>query len=120
MKVLVVDDNAAIRESIETLMMIKGYPSVSAKNGIEALKMLKQHSDVDVVITDVLMPEMDGITLSRHIGAEFPRVKVIAISGGGSNVPAREKIQECRDAGIKQVLQKPFTLEELASALEAV
>lgn len=120
MKVLVVDDNAAIRESIETLMMIKGFPSVAAKNGVEALKMLQQHSDIDVVITDVLMPEMDGITLSRHITADFPRVKVIAISGGGSNVPAREKIQECRDAGIKQVLQKPFTLEELAAALDAV
>lgn len=120
MKVLVVDDNAAIRESVETLMMIKGYQSVSAKNGVEALKVLSQHQDIAIVITDVLMPEMDGITLSRHIREDYPKVKVIAISGGGSNVPAREKIQECRDAGIAQVLQKPFTLEELASAIEAV
>ncbi|HEY3444254.1 MAG TPA: response regulator [Paludibaculum sp.] len=79
-RVLVVDDDAAVRELVAAMLESGGYPVSVASNGREALSMLASNG-FEVIITDLVMPEQEGIETIKLIRRDYPSVKVIAMSG---------------------------------------
>ena len=112
MRVLVIEDNGELRDYLRVALEAQGYEVRTADNGRTALPYLEGHG-VDVVLTDLYMPEMDGIETLATLQQRFPRVRVIAMSGKPStHMPVMEQL------GAYRVLKKPFGIEELYDALE--
>ena len=114
--VLVVEDELPVRRFAARALGKRGYEVIEAENGDVALEILDDMAlEVDLVLSDVMMPGMDGATLLREVKARRPAVKIIMISGYGENI-----LQGILDQhhGI-QFLPKPFTLDELVAAVEA-
>jgi CheY-like chemotaxis protein len=96
-----------------------GASVVCAGNGVEALRALEKGA-FDLVITDVLMPEMDGIELIPLIKKKRPEVYILAMSGGGHNFMGDYCTKIASTLGADAVIMKPFTLAEVKVALEKV
>jgi YesN/AraC family two-component response regulator len=115
-KILVVDDEILARETIAQILKMSGYEIVSARNGRLGLKLFESEQP-DLVITDIIMPERDGIETIVELRRLRPGVKIIAISGGGRTRDANYlKIAE--SLGACAILSKPFTAKELLSCVE--
>ncbi len=115
--VLVVDDEQPIREMTREILERNGYKVLTALDGTEALALFsKWRGQIGVVLTDVSMPVMDGVTLVRTLTKMKPRVKVIAASGRGSGGDSNE----LKGLGIDAFLAKPYTTESLVTALHDV
>jgi PAS domain S-box-containing protein len=115
--ILVVDDEAAIREITKTSLETYNYKAITASDGIEAIALYAEHRDqVSVVLTDMLMPSMDGATTIRTLQKINPNVKIIAVSGLAST----DKQTTATSAGVKTFLSKPYTAKELLSAINRV
>ena len=106
--ILVVDDDAAVREILVELLTDSGHRVREAGGGAEALRLLADAPDVDLVISDVQMPEMSGFELADQLAARHDGIKVILISG----------YYVSREAGWR-VLRKPFRMHELEAAVQA-
>ena len=116
-KILLVEDEDAVRMFSSRALRNKGYTVLEASSGEAALEVLdKEGGNVDLVVTDVVMPEMDGPTLARRIGERQPNLKVIFISGYTED---KFKHQLDIDAEI-HFLAKPFTLKQLAGKVKDV
>ncbi len=112
--ILVVDDEAAIREITKTSLETYGYQVLTASDGIEAIALYAQHHDqIKVALIDMMMPSMDGATTIQTLHRINPTVKVIAVSGLSSN----EQSAIAAGAGVKTFLSKPYTSEKLLTAL---
>lgn len=115
MKILFVDDELLIRESVPALIDWKKVGCTKldiAENAYQALKML-QRGGYDLVITDVVMQQINGIELSKQIRAHYPHTKVIILSAYEDFAMARGAIE----AGVSQYLLKPIVSEELEHAV---
>jgi two-component system cell cycle sensor histidine kinase/response regulator CckA len=112
--VLLVDDDEPVRGVLESMLRRHGYKVLSAGTADEALSHSERHAgSIDVVVTDVVMPRLDGPTLARQIRTRRPEVKVLYISGySGSKPPDL--------SGHEAFLEKPFTPEALASGIRAI
>ncbi len=118
-RLLVVDDNADTCESMKLLLERAGYQVEIARNGALALELQRERSS-DVLITDIFMPELDGLETIAGFRREFPAVKIIAMTGGGMGFN-RENYLLCADvAGADCVLRKPFEKTALLEALRQV
>ncbi|MDH3455883.1 MAG: response regulator [Gemmatimonadota bacterium] len=116
-RVLVVDDDENICRVVRRMLTAAGYEVEVAGNGQEALTKLSP--EVAVVISDVLMPEMDGIEMLRRLRKEAPDAKIISMSGGG--IQDKEHVLEIAERlGAARTLSKPFTREELLNVVAAV
>jgi two-component system, OmpR family, response regulator MprA len=114
-RVLVVDDEPAVREALRRALSLEGYSVDLAENGAEALRKVGP-VDPDVVVLDVLMPEVDGLAACRRLRAEGNRVPVLMLTaraGVGDRVDGL-------DAGADDYLVKPFALEELLARIRAL
>ncbi len=80
-KVLVVDDEADVADLAEMLLAAHGLDTAVAYSGAQALDMLATHPDIDAVVTDVMMPGMNGLELAERISSNYPKVKIILASG---------------------------------------
>ncbi len=113
--VLLVEDEEAVRRFAARALESRGYNVLKASTGVEALDVLATHSDeIDLVISDVMMPEMDGPKLLQQLRKTLPDMKVIFISGYAEEALRRE-LAEDESFGF---LPKPFSLKELASAVK--
>jgi CheY-like chemotaxis protein len=111
--VLVVDDHDATRQTITRMLEAGGFEVRTASNGIEALERLaRERSEIDLVLSDVTMPGMNGIDLSYHIREQYPDVPVAIVSGDVSELE-RSIIGRADVPFIK----KPFHAESLYSAI---
>jgi len=106
--ILVVDDEEYIRDSFSKLIAFRGYTPYTAENGKKALSILSRKS-VDVVITDIQMPEMDGMELLKVMKNKFPNTDVIVITGYGSIDGAVDAMKH----GATDYIVKPFSLDEM-------
>ena len=104
-RILVIDDDESIRFLLRAVLEFQGYDVIEAENGYEGL-LCYQAEPADLVITDMQMPVMDGLELLMELQRTFPRVKVIAISGG------RRTLEVARTF-TPHTFEKPFSLEEV-------
>jgi PAS domain S-box-containing protein len=115
--VLVVDDEVAIREITKTSLEAYNYKVITACDGIEAIALYAEHRDeISIVLTDMMMPSMDGLTTIRTLRKINPQVKIIAISGLASG----DKLAAVIGTGVKTFLSKPFTTQELLKTLDGL
>ncbi len=116
MRILVVDDNDDIRQMLRLLLEQEGHEIREAANGKLALKLLAQEA-VDLIVTDIIMPEMEGIDLIMAIRSVKPDAKIIAISGGG-RIDPRLCLNMAGKLGADRVLQKPFGKAAILGAID--
>jgi len=110
-KILVIEDNPIVRSTVGRVLQAGGYEVISADDGLEGVAMFHKERP-DLVVTDIIMPEQEGIETIRQILAEKPATKIIAISGGG-RIGNTDFLQIARKIGAAEVLPKPFDPEDL-------
>ncbi|TAK84587.1 MAG: response regulator [Betaproteobacteria bacterium] len=116
--VLVVDDNEDMRSFMKIVLERAGYETELAADGQRALELQRRHP-ADVLVTDIFMPEADGLETIERFRSEFPRVRIVAMSGGGS-VAKLDYLTTAREAGADAVLRKPFEAQALLTTLETL
>ena len=117
-KVLLVDDEILVREAISEKIQWQnlGFELVGCcENGEEAIKLLNETS-VDVVLTDICMPYVDGLELSKYIYSKFPQISIIIFSGYGEFEYAKQAIHY----KVAEYILKPVTARELSEVLNRV
>ena len=116
--VLIIEDDVTVRSLVRRMLSFGGHEVVEAEDGREALRSA-QARPPDLVITDLMMPDMDGIeviTEFRRLGVDVP---VIAISGGGL-MPKELLLSNAAALGAVEVLPKPFEMHQILDAVERV
>jgi CheY-like chemotaxis protein len=116
--ILVVDDEPGIRELLCLMLEAAGHNVVAAEDGIQAPKVLAAQP-IQVVITDLLMPERDGLEFIAEIRKKFPAVKIIAMSGGG-HIARDSYLRIAKNFGAHVLLEKPFSQSGVLGAIESV
>ena len=114
-RVLVVDDSADMRVSLGHLLGLLGYEVETAADGSQALAAHRARP-VAIVITDIFMAGKEGLETIAAFKREWPRLKIIAMSGGGERAK-RDYLDDALYIGADAALHKPFTLENLKKAL---
>lgn len=117
-QVLIIDDDPAVRGVLRTMLTREGH-SVREEAGAEAALALLAKERPDVIISDMYMPEMDGIEFLIWLEGIAPEVPVIAISGGG-HAGKTHVLDDARELGAAGTLSKPFTYEELHQLMAKV
>ena len=111
--ILIIDDEEIIRVLLRSALGEAGYEVTEASNGREGLEFYHPRP-VDLVITDIVMPEMKGLDMLLELMREFLHAKVIAISGAGG---AKNVLDVAKLLGARQTFQKPFNLPHLLGAV---
>lgn len=114
--ILLVDDDEAFRKAQAQVLEKAGFTVVLAENGSVALDIFKEQP-VDLVITDIIMPEIEGLETIQKMRQLNRKVKIIAISGGGRNTPD-DYLVLARKLGALKSLSKPYTATELLNTIE--
>jgi len=109
--ILLVDDEESIRKMVRAVLADEEYAFTEANNGVEALEIMEGQS-FDLIITDVIMPDCDGIELVMTVRKKLPDIKVIVMSGGG-RVRADHYLNLAEKLGAARVFEKPFNTAEL-------
>jgi len=114
---LLVEDEAAVRKSTREFLMMSGYSVLEAPNGEEALQISRHHDgNIDLMITDVVMPQLSGAKLAEELAKERPAMKVLFVSGYAENTVLRHGAIDVST----RFLQKPFSLKTLAHKIREV
>jgi DNA-binding response OmpR family regulator len=113
--VLVIDDDAALLHSFATVLDAYGIPIATARNGLEGLAAFRRIWPT-VVLTDIVMPEKEGLETIMTMRRERPATKIIAISGGG-RVGKSEYLTMAKNLGADAVIHKPFEVDGLVKLL---
>ena len=115
-RILLVDDVPAVRLSIRAALEAVGYQVQEAGDGKEALDLLDSQA-VDLIVTDLWMPNLDGVELLKRLRATNAGIKVIAISGGGMRKPIDVSAALAQTWGADAVLYKPFDNDDLVAEI---
>ncbi len=115
--ILVIDDDIQVRQLLRQILEREGYYVLDAPDGNKGLKLYRQ-SPTDLIITDIIMPEKEGLETIRELKREFPDVKIIAISGGGHNLDAKGCLNVVKHFGVDYIFSKPFDRKELLEAIQ--
>ena len=113
-RILIVDDEKPIRDMLDKFFSNKGYETFVAENFNEALKILDNHN-IQMIVTDLNMPDMSGIDLCKEIRVKRPVAQVFAITGGE---PHFFELAECRAIGFDDYFKKPVQLPILFNAVK--
>ncbi len=116
MKVMVIDDDNLVLETVGDYLRDAGHEAVLLHSAGEALRTMSE-SRVDAVVTDVLMPDMDGIEFIRRLRRDWPKLWVVAMSGGGQHLSAAFNLQFSQAFGANRLLAKPLLPDDLLAAL---
>jgi CheY-like chemotaxis protein len=117
-RILIIDDDDRVRWIVHEILERAGHEIIEASNGVEGIKMYRA-KPTDLVITDIIMPEKEGMEIISELRAEFPGVKIIAVSGGGEHGEA-DYLEIAGKLGAQRVLSKPFVFEDLLKAVTEV
>jgi len=114
--ILIVEDETAILELLQAMLLQLEYSVITASSPSRALAQAKAHDGrIHLLITDVIMPEMNGRELARQITDLYPQIKKLFMSGYTANVIAHQGVL---DQGV-QFIQKPFSMQEIAARVDA-
>jgi two-component system, cell cycle sensor histidine kinase and response regulator CckA len=115
--ILIVDDEVAIQEVTSTVLDTFNYKTITTSSGAEAIDIYTQrHQEIQVVLMDVMMPNMDGITAARRLQQINPQVKLIFASG----LLPSDRVAQIAELGVSAFLSKPYTAQELLDKLQEV
>ena len=117
-RILIIDDDVQILKMLRKMLELEGHEVVDAADGNKGLKLYRD-APTDIIITDIIMPEKEGIETIIELRREFPEVKIIAMSGGGNAGP-EEYLHMAKGLGAQRTLTKPFENEELLEAIGAL
>lgn len=115
-KILLVDDNFDLLKLLHEVISRNGHQVQTAQDGQEALDLAKK-DDFDLMITDLIMPEKEGIETIMAFKRFHPATRIIAMSGGGAGVGARDYLGIARSLGVSSTLVKPFSTVELMTTV---
>ncbi len=115
-RILVIDDDTQIREMLREILQREGYQVEDAENGKDALA-IQRDRPCDLIITDLIMPEQDGVETIMEFIQRDPAAKIIAISGGGRIGP-RDYLEMAEALGAKKTFYKPFKRQEIVAAVK--
>jgi CheY-like chemotaxis protein len=117
-KILLVDDNDTFRTAVGMMLEDMGHNVRQATNGEEALA-LQNDWHAEVLVTDLIMPEKEGLEVIQEFKQRYPEVLIVAMSAGG-RMSAPELLKIANHFGASQTLAKPFTKEQLAESIAKV
>lgn len=115
-RILIIDDDTEFRKMLTVSVAQAGYEIVEAANGKEGMKKY-QSEKIDLVVTDIFMPEKEGIETIMELRAIDPDIKIIGISGGGIHKEFGF-LENLSDFGAQRTFQKPFALQDFLVAIE--
>jgi len=115
-KILVIDDDVIVRETIAQILEDRGHRVLSAEDGKRGVAAFRAERP-DLVVTDIIMPEQEGIETITEIRALAPQARIIAISGGG-RIGNTDFLKIARHLGACDVVAKPFDPDDLASRID--
>ncbi len=115
-RILVIDDEPLIRSMLKKMLERQGYLVILASDGSEGVKLFKR-DPTDLIITDIIMPEKEGLEIIQEIRIESLEVPIFAISGGGRNSPA-EYLDLAKLLGANEIFNKPFNKNEFLGAVK--
>ena len=116
MRVLIIEDDEQMRDLLYKAMQWAGFEVSAAENGRQGQQLFEELS-ADLIITDLIMPEQEGLETIRILKQNDPTVKIIAISGGGRIGP-EAYLPAAKELGADRVFSKPFNIKELLSSVE--
>jgi DNA-binding response OmpR family regulator len=117
-RILVIEDNDAVRHMVRRVLVDEGYEVQEAADGRAGLNAYREQPS-DLVITDIVMPDTEGLETIRELCRQYPSVKIIAMSSAGGGGPAGY-LQLALKFGAGRILTKPFTHDELRAAVVEV
>jgi len=118
-RILLVEDDDAVREILRKALVAAGHEVDEASNGDVAVAYYRRQA-ADLVITDLVMPEKDGLETIMELRRMDPSVRIVAMSGGGRTLgPGQLYLESARALGARQILSKPFTVGALLRAVAA-
>lgn len=117
-RILIIDDDAAISRTLSLILTRAGHRVATATSGRKGLELLSQDA-FDLVLTDIIMPEFDGIEAIRRIRSDHPDLRIIAMSGGGQ-IDKADFLHMAEVLGADQVLEKPVRSERLIELVGSV
>ena len=115
-RILIIDDDVCVLNLLHFVLVNEGYEVLKASSGKEGMKLYRENP-VDLIITDLIMPEKDGIEIIRELTTEFANIKIIAISGGGRIGPT-DYLHMAKMLGAKRTLTKPIERNDLVKAVK--
>jgi DNA-binding response OmpR family regulator len=116
MRILIIDDDEQIRVLLRQMMEWAGFEVMVAENGRIGME-IQQHTPADLIITDLIMPEQEGLETISRLKKEYAEIKIIAISGGGRIGP-EAYLPAARELGADRAFSKPFDVQEVVSAVK--
>ena len=115
-KILVIDDEEKIRDVLEYALKSEGYEVRCAGNGREGMKLLETEQ-FDLIVSDIIMPEMDGFELVRGLKKEAHATPVLIMSGGSARLSSEALLEMAQMFSARQTLKKPFLIDQFLSAV---
>lgn len=113
--ILVIDDEPSVLELARTILERAGYEVIAAPDGRVGMRLFRERPS-DLVITDLIMPEKEGIEVIIELRRDFPDVKIVAISGGGI-IDAENYLTLAKNLGAHCIIRKPFGMNEMLEAV---
>ena len=114
-RILLIDDDEQVLDMLYESLTREGYDVLRASNGEQGLRLYRQEP-VDLIITDIIMPEKEGIETIIELRRDFPDVKIIAMSGGGS-IGTKDYLHLAKIFGVQRTFTKPVAREQLLDAI---
>ncbi|MGB8273952.1 MAG: response regulator [Alphaproteobacteria bacterium] len=115
-RILVVEDVAAVREFVRRALVHEGHDVAVAEDGLQALEEMADGGPYDLLLTDIVMPGLDGIALALKVTKEFPDTRILLMTGYASE---RQRAHNL-DALIHRVIPKPFSLQEICRVVSEI
>lgn len=118
-RILIIDDDRQIRDVMTKWLTINGHDVAAVKNGNEGLKLLKEER-FELLITDIIMPERDGLEVIMSLSKETERPRIIAMSGGSASIDKEMLLSVAGMMKVERVLAKPLDYESLSAVISEV
>lgn len=115
-RILLIDDDEQVLDMLYESLTREGYDVLRASNGEKGLRLYRQ-KPVDLIITDIIMPEKEGIETIIELRRDFPDVKIIAMSGGG-RIGTKDYLHLAKIFGVQRTFTKPVAREQLLDAIK--